>query len=123
MIAPRRRPRQILVPANLCGLARAATIAGSRNWGGDTSPYAAPARAIDLSGLPRTFIAVGALDLFVDECLDYAHRLIRTGVPTELHVYPGCVHGFGMARDSGPAQRAQADNLAAFRAAFAPVRS
>ncbi|CAH0495411.1 alpha/beta hydrolase [Novosphingobium sp. CECT 9465] len=96
---------------------------GKEPGGDDTSPYAAPARASDLSGLPRTFIAVGALDLFVDECLDYAHRLIRAGVPTELHVYPGCMHGFGMARESGPAQRAQADNLAAFRAAFAPVRS
>ncbi len=91
---------------------------GKEPGGDDTSPYAAPARATDLSGLPRTFIAVGALDLFVDECLDYAHRLIRTGVPTELHVYPGCMHGFGMARDSAPARRAQADNLAALRAAF-----
>lgn len=91
---------------------------GKEPGGDDTSPYAAPARATDLSGLPRTFIAVGALDLFVDECLDYAHRLIRTGVPTELHVYPGCMHGFGMARDSAPARRAQADNLAALRTAF-----
>ncbi len=91
---------------------------GKEPGGDDTSSYAAPARATDLSGLPRTFIAVGALDLFVDECLDYAHRLIRAGVPTELHVYPGCMHGFGMARDSAPAIRAQADNLAALRAAF-----
>ncbi|WP_371433394.1 alpha/beta hydrolase [Novosphingobium sp.] len=92
---------------------------GKEPGGDDTSPYAAPARAQDLAGLPRTFISVGALDLFVDECLDYAHRLIRAGVPTELHVYPGCMHGFGMARDSAPARRAQDDNLAAFRSAFA----
>ncbi|MBB3982740.1 acetyl esterase/lipase [Sphingobium fontiphilum] len=92
---------------------------GKEPGGADTSPYAAPARASDLAGLPRTFISVGALDLFVDECLDYAGRLIRAGVPTELHVYPGCMHGFGMARDSGPARRAQADNIAALRMAFA----
>lgn len=92
---------------------------GKEPGGDDTSPYAAPARAADLAGLPRTFISVGALDLFVDECLDYAHRLIRAGVPTDLRVYAGCTHGFGMARDSLPARRAQDDNLAAFRSAFA----
>ena len=56
-------------------------------------PYAVPARADDLSGLPPTFISVGALDLFLDEDLDYGRRLIRAGVPTELHVYPGAPHG------------------------------
>ncbi|WP_068070489.1 alpha/beta hydrolase [Novosphingobium lentum] len=92
---------------------------GKEPGGDGTSPYAAPSRATDLTRLSRAFIGVGTLDLFVDECLDYAHRLIRSGVPTELHVYPGCMHGFGMARESVPARRAQADNLAAFRSAFA----
>jgi len=58
------------------------------------SPYAAPARAADLSGLPPTFIAIGALDLFLEESMEYARRLTRARVPTELHVYPGAVHGF-----------------------------
>jgi len=58
------------------------------------SPYAAPARAESLAGLPPTYIHTGALDLFVDENLEYARRLIRDGVPCELHVYPGGVHGF-----------------------------
>jgi triacylglycerol lipase len=62
----------------------------------DVSPYAAAARADDLSGLPSSFIAVGALDLFLDEDMDYALRLTRAGVPTELHVYPGAYHGFEM---------------------------
>ncbi|WAS90578.1 alpha/beta hydrolase [Nannocystis punicea] len=61
---------------------------------GDVSPYCAPARAVDLAGLPPTFMQVGALDLFVDEDIDYARRLLRAGVPTELHVYPGAFHGF-----------------------------
>ena len=60
----------------------------------DVSPYAAAARADDLSGLPSSFISVGALDLFLDEDIDYALRLTRAGVPTELHVYPGAYHGF-----------------------------
>jgi triacylglycerol lipase len=58
------------------------------------SPYAAPARMADLTGLPPTFVSTGALDLFVDEDMDYARRLTRAGVETELHVYPGAVHGF-----------------------------
>ncbi|CAN5379937.1 alpha/beta hydrolase [soil metagenome] len=58
------------------------------------SPYAAAARAEDLSGLPKTFIQTGALDLFGEEDLEYARRLIRAGVATELHIYPGGFHGF-----------------------------
>jgi acetyl esterase/lipase len=62
----------------------------------DVPADAVPARAADLSGLPPTFIAVGALDLFVEENIEYARRLIRAGVPTELHVLPGAYHGFGV---------------------------
>lgn len=69
-------------------------LLGDTHTESDASPYAAAARAIDLSGLPATFIAVGALDLFVDENIEYARRLIRGGVPTELNVYPGAYHGF-----------------------------
>jgi acetyl esterase/lipase len=62
--------------------------------GGDVPIYAAASRATDLSGLPPTLITVGALDGFLDEDIDYATRLMRTGIPTELHVYPGGPHGF-----------------------------
>ncbi|MCK9503415.1 MAG: alpha/beta hydrolase [Porticoccaceae bacterium] len=60
------------------------------------SPYAAAARAENLAGLPPTFIAVGSIDLFVDEDLHFARDLIRAGVPTELHLYPGAYHGFNL---------------------------
>lgn len=56
------------------------------------SPYASPARAEDLSGLPPAFIIVGELDMFVDEDIEYAQRLTRAGVPTELHVFGGAFH-------------------------------
>jgi acetyl esterase/lipase len=65
-----------------------------RDVGDDVSPYAAPARATDLSGLPPTFLLVGELDPFRDENIEYARRLIESGVHTELHVYPGAYHGF-----------------------------
>lgn len=60
----------------------------------DVSPLAAPGRAEDLTGMPRTLLDVGALDLFRDEVLAFAGKLWRSGVPTELHVYPGVPHGF-----------------------------
>jgi triacylglycerol lipase len=79
------------------------------------SPYAAPARAEDLRGLPPAFIAVGALDLFVDEDVEYARRLMRDGVPVELHVYPGCFHCFDLAAGTRPAEIFRRDALAALR--------
>ena len=51
------------------------------------SPYAAPARAADLTGLPDTYIDIGDLDIFRDEDLTYARRLSDAGVPTELHLH------------------------------------
>jgi acetyl esterase/lipase len=71
-------------------------VLGDRVGGDDVSPYAAPARATDLSGLPPAYIDVGELDLFRDEDIDYATRLLRAGVPTELHVAPGAYHAAEM---------------------------
>lgn len=71
-----------------------ASLLGEPPGGPDISPYAAAARAEDLSGLPPVFMSTGALDLFTEENLDYARRLMAAGVPVELHVYPGAPHGF-----------------------------
>jgi triacylglycerol lipase len=81
--------------------------------------YAAPARAQKLEGLPPAFIAVGALDLFLDENLDFAHRLIRAGVSTELHVYPGAFHAFDGATDAAVTQNFKRDWFAALTRLFA----
>lgn len=59
-------------------------------------PYAAPARATDLSGLPPTFIAVGDLDLFRDEDIEYAQRLRTQQVAVDLHLYSGAYHAFDL---------------------------
>lgn len=65
------------------------------NWylgGQPADAYAAPARAADLTGLPPIFMDVGELDLFRDEDITFALRLMQAGVTTELHVYPGAFH-------------------------------
>ena len=82
------------------------------------APYAAAARAEDLAGLPSTFISVGALDLFCEEDIEYTRRLMRAGVPTELHVYPGAFHGFDAAPDAQIARTARRTSLAALRKAL-----
>lgn len=87
--------------------------------GPDVSPYAAAARATQLEGLPPALIATGALDLFLDENVDYAMRLISAGVAVELHIYPGCPHGYVIAADAPVSQRALADKRAALRRALA----
>ncbi|KNC19487.1 alpha/beta hydrolase [Arthrobacter sp. RIT-PI-e] len=58
------------------------------------SPYAAPARREDLSGLPPAWIGVGTLDLFLDEDTTYAARLEEAGTPCELVIVEGAFHGF-----------------------------
>lgn len=94
-------------------------LLGEAPGGLDVSPYAAPARAEDVAGLPPTYIAVGALDLFIDEDLAFAGRLIRAGVPTEVHVYPGAFHGFHFDPAAAVTLKAVADSLAALRLSLA----
>lgn len=94
------------------------SLLGREPGGADVSPYAAAARAEDLSGLPSAFIAVGALDLFAEEDIEYARRLMRAGVPTELHVYPGAYHGFEAAGDAEIVRRAHHNSMAALRRAL-----
>ena len=95
-------------------------LLGEPPGGPDVSPYAAPARATDLSGLPPAFISVGALDLFVEEDMEYARRLIRAGVPTELHVFPGAFHAFDIVPNARTALVARNRSRAALRGALHP---
>lgn len=88
--------------------------------GSDTVPEAAvPARTKNLAGLPPTFISVGALDLFMEENLEFARRLLRAGVPVELHVVPGAYHGFGIAQGSPQMMQVEGLRQAALARAFA----
>jgi acetyl esterase/lipase len=84
-------------------------LLGDARGGPDVSPYAAPARAADLAGLPPTFIDVGSADSFRDEDVTYAGRIWLAGGSAELHVWPGGFHGFdGMVPTAGIAKAAVA---------------
>ncbi|GAA0249608.1 alpha/beta hydrolase [Saccharothrix mutabilis subsp. mutabilis] len=72
------------------------SLLGDAAGGPDVSPYAAPARATDLSGLPPAFIEVGSAEPFRDEDTEYALRIWATGGQAELHVWSGAFHGFDM---------------------------
>ena len=59
---------------------------------GNITAYVSPTLAEDLSGLPPAYVLTGTLDIFRDEAVTYAQRLMQAGVPVELHVMPGIVH-------------------------------
>lgn len=63
-------------------------------WQGEVPYLAAPARALDLAGLPPAYLMVNDIDVCRDEELDYGFRLLRAGVPTEIHCYSGTFHAF-----------------------------
>ena len=102
--------------ANLFGWA---ALLGHAPGGDGVSPYAAAARADSLAGLPPAYISVGALDLFLDEDMDYARRLAREGVPVEMHLYPGAFHGFNMMLTAAVSQAFERDYREALRRALA----
>lgn len=88
--------------------------------GGTALPTAAvPARAGHLHGLPPAFLSCSELDPLRDEAIDYALRLLRAGVPTELYVVPGTCHGFdSLLPDWEVSQRVFALQAAALRRAL-----
>ena len=87
--------------------------------GQEADHYAAPARAVDLTGLPPTFLDVGTVDLFRDEAIAFAQRLMTAGVPCELHVYPGAYHGSEFFAAEAPlSQRIVSERHAALRRAL-----
>lgn len=86
---------------------------------GEPPRHAVPARTQDLAGLPSTFIGTGALDIFVGENIDYARRLIETGVPTELMIVPGAYHGFnGFAPEATVSRNFNTTSLGVLRRAI-----
>ncbi|GAA4991133.1 alpha/beta hydrolase [Yinghuangia aomiensis] len=69
-------------------------VLGDRIGGPDVPATVAPARLVDATGLAPAYIDVGTVDIFRDEDIAYAVKLLGAGVPVELHLYPGAPHGF-----------------------------
>lgn len=81
-------------------------LLGERRGGPDVSYYAAPARATDLAGLPRTYIDCASGETFRDEILDYAQRLSAAGVVVDLHMWGGGFHAFDQVAPHAAVSRA-----------------
>ncbi|MEJ3744819.1 alpha/beta hydrolase [Actinomycetes bacterium KLBMP 9797] len=69
-------------------------LLGARRGTADVSPWTAPARARDLSGLPPAFVDVGSVEALRDEAVAYVTRIWRAGGEAELHVWSGAFHSF-----------------------------
>ncbi|HEX4216834.1 MAG TPA: alpha/beta hydrolase [Acidimicrobiales bacterium] len=82
---------------------------------GDVPYYAAPARAVDLGGLPTAYVSAMEFDPLRDEAIDYAARMLQAGVTVELHVYPGTFHGASAIPGTAFARLLQAETIAALR--------
>jgi len=85
----------------------AAWVWASYLAGHPVTPYASPAAAPTLAGLPPAYICCSELDPLRDEALDYARRLVQDRVPTELHLVPGTCHGFATIVPAHPLSLAQ----------------
>jgi acetyl esterase/lipase len=84
----------------------------------DVSPYAAPARATDLSGLPPAYISTAENDPLRDEGILYGLRLLQAGVSVELHQFPGTFHGSTLVTSAAISRRAQHESGVALRRAL-----
>jgi len=87
---------------------------------GEVSPYASPAVARDLHGLPPAYVTTMEFDPLRDEGIEYALRLLRAGVPVELHQYPGTFHGSGLVAGAAVSRRAQAEWIEAVARGLRP---
>ena len=83
------------------------------------TPYAAAARAADLSGLPPAYIATAEFDPLRDEAIAYGLRLLQAGVSVELHQWPGTFHGSQAILSAEVSQRQIAELAAALRRTLA----
>jgi acetyl esterase/lipase len=89
--------------------------------GSSKVPVAAvPARVASVAGLPPAWIGVGSIDLFAEEDMEYARRLVHAGVATELLVVRGAFHGFNLlVPDAEISKQFSASWKSALRKAFA----
>ncbi|TID16105.1 gb [Venturia nashicola] len=85
-------------------------ILGNKAGAADLPLSAAPSRMKSAEGLPQLYLNVGGVDIFRDEGVEYAVQFGKVGIECELHLYPGCPHGFeGLAPESAVSKAAMAN--------------
>jgi acetyl esterase/lipase len=82
-------------------------------------PAAAPAREVDLAGLPPTLVMTCQFDPLRDEGLEYARRLLEAGVPTEVVNFAGTFHGSATIRTAAVSQRMETHKFECIRQGLA----
>lgn len=87
--------------------------------GAPATPYAAPARATDLSGLPPAYLTTAEFCPNRDEGLEYALRLLQAGVSVEVHQWAGAFHGSQAILSAEISQRQNNELYTALRRALA----
>ena len=83
------------------------------------SPYAAPARQTDYSGLPPAYTFVCTAEPFYCETLKFTEDLKAAGVEAHADVYDGMYHAFDMLEPEHPVSR---EAIRKFNEAFAYAR-
>ncbi|WAO92371.1 hypothetical protein NCS54_00987700 [Fusarium falciforme] len=105
LLSPMLDDRTIVADEHTSALASWTAIDNETGWSAflgpkrgqqDVPETASPGRMRDAAGLPPAFVEVGELDLFRDEVIEFAAKYYKAGVGMELHVYPGCTHGFDL---------------------------
>jgi acetyl esterase len=89
---------------------------------GDVSPYASPAIADDLSGLPPAYVTAMEFDPLRDEDITYALRLLQAGVSVELHSLPGTFHGSAALPTAAVSKRCSSELMVALRRGLRAAR-
>jgi acetyl esterase len=54
-------------------------------------------------------MAAGSLDLFLEENIEYALRLVRAGIAVEIHSYAGGIHAFDLVTEASVSRCFAAD--------------
>ncbi len=79
----------------------------------------APLKSAEVDDVAPAWVGLAECDPLVDEGILYADKLRAAGVPVELEIYRGVIHGFiTMGRAIAEARELQRDAAAALRQAF-----